>query len=366
MLESIKQDFSNLVELFQAEKNPWVRSEIDRNNIRIMHFISIFVAIMEGVTLIFLLANYKIYSRESLITSTFSLSYSTIICVIVAILTRKKNQKQISHNRATAILVFFFLALSSWGIFVDAWHFAREKQMLTFYIVLFCFVCFVVIQPLIGLTLVAVVNLAFVIVISCIPMPNSMDYVNHTLFVLIEVLGIVLNYRIRRSGLIEQEKLAEANNLLGYVAQQDALTGLKNRYSLQLDGRMIKDETIYAMMADVDLFKNFNDTYGHQVGDIVLKEISDSLLKVFSPEECYRYGGDEFLILARSDSEEEFIQKIKEWESEVSKIQHVEIPVTVGVSYGYEYGKVNDVEDLDKLIRTADQKLYDQKRNKRR
>lgn len=51
-------------------------------------------------------------------------------------------------------------------------------------------------------------------------------------------------------------------------------------------------------MIDIDNFKSFNDTYGHNVGDDVIREVSRLLVKYFGIDHCYRIGGDEFLIIS--------------------------------------------------------------------
>lgn len=80
----------------------------------------------------------------------------------------------------------------------------------------------------------------------------------------------------------------------------DVLTGLSNRRALESTlARLTKEETPFVILVlDIDHFKQVNDTYGHLVGDAVLKELAAVLLKNIRAEDyCVRFGGEEFVIL---------------------------------------------------------------------
>lgn len=112
-------------------------------------------------------------------------------------------------------------------------------------------------------------------------------------------------------GAAELQKLAETYNqvylenqetqkLIRHQAEHDALTGLLNRGSYE---KLLKvyetDEKPFALiLVDVDTFKSVNDTYGHAVGDAILKRVSDLLTKAFrSIDYVCRIGGDEFAVI---------------------------------------------------------------------
>jgi diguanylate cyclase (GGDEF)-like protein len=100
---------------------------------------------------------------------------------------------------------------------------------------------------------------------------------------------------------IELERL---NNELTAIARRDPLTGLGNRRALQedlelLEARVARYGHRYCMaLLDVDHFKAFNDTYGHQDGDDVLRTVAAQLRnQVRGGDALYRYGGEEFLCI---------------------------------------------------------------------
>jgi len=99
------------------------------------------------------------------------------------------------------------------------------------------------------------------------------------------------------------EQKAEADRIL-YLSRHDPLTGLLNRRSMQEKleeehRRSMRTESAYScIMLDIDRFKNFNDSYGHECGDVVLKGVADALRQsVRATDSVSRWGGEEFLIL---------------------------------------------------------------------
>lgn len=102
----------------------------------------------------------------------------------------------------------------------------------------------------------------------------------------------------------QQVELGAMNEALYAQARTDPLTGLANRLKLTEDLPILKRSieqgaTYCAIMCDIDFFKLYNDTYGHQAGDAALRMVAASLkanLRV--TDRVYRYGGEEFLVIA--------------------------------------------------------------------
>lgn len=99
------------------------------------------------------------------------------------------------------------------------------------------------------------------------------------------------------------------------MAHRDPLTGLGNRRLLQIEYERFKRlnqkdrKPVFLIMIDLDHFKVINDTYGHDAGDAVLKEIADMLTDhCRETDVCVRYGGEEFAILLRADTLEEVVE----------------------------------------------------------
>ena len=110
------------------------------------------------------------------------------------------------------------------------------------------------------------------------------------------------------------------------------------------------------MLFDVDDFKMVNDTYGHTVGDVVLKKVAEALLVVF-PKPCcrvFRIGGDEFAVLSEDVTEKEIIRRLMFLRKKLDDMN-------ISLSKGYSIIKDNP----EKSFRYADEMLYADKLSKK-
>ena len=162
---------------------------------------------------------------------------------------------------------------------------------------------------------------------------------------------------IRRNDILNNEKLS-------YEAAHDKLTGLYNRngyYSIYNDLKL--DDLIYVLI-DVDYFKQVNDKYGHNIGDVVLKKVADTLKSVFDRAYIFRIGGDEFSILIEgigSNSLDDIKQKISKADLMLAGEENNIPPCRLSV--GIAFGDKNDT--TDSLFKKADLALYRSKNNGR-
>ena len=138
----------------------------------------------------------------------------------------------------------------------------------------------------------------------------------------------------------------------------DSLTNVLNRryYDEHFQG----EENIQAfVMIDVDNFKQINDTYGHNVGDIVLQSIAQTILScVRKTDSVIRYGGDEFVIIFNSMPADVFEQKLEKIRHSVDILKvdgHPEIHMSVSIGGAYGMGKPKE------LFKVADSMMYQAK-----
>ena len=150
----------------------------------------------------------------------------------------------------------------------------------------------------------------------------------------------------------------------------DQLTGVYNRKKLnallQKYERTGTPADLGVVMMDIDYFKRYNDTYGHQAGDNVLKNVADVLKEsVRKKDIVIRYGGEEFLILlngVKAKAAEDICQGIHTRLKERA-IPHVasEVSEHVTMSMGLVFQKEKNGLVLEKLIGKADECLYQSK-----
>ncbi|QLR79920.1 diguanylate cyclase [Citrobacter freundii] len=158
--------------------------------------------------------------------------------------------------------------------------------------------------------------------------------------------------------------------LLSIRSNIDVLTGLPGRRMLDesFDRQLLDAEplNLYILLLDIDRFKYVNDTYGHLVGDVVLRALASNLLSWTRYDEvAYRYGGEEFIIIIRTKTDEQACQaglrlcrligqkKIPYADGEVG------ITVTAGIT------RVQQGETLDTALGRADRAMYQGKQTGR-
>jgi diguanylate cyclase (GGDEF)-like protein/PAS domain S-box-containing protein len=157
---------------------------------------------------------------------------------------------------------------------------------------------------------------------------------------------------------------------LRYQSLRDPLTGLFNRRFLEeslareIDRAKRKQQFIGIIMIDVDHFKRFNDTYGHEAGDLVLQTVGNYLKKqIRQYDVACRYGGEELVIIMPDASLDNTILRAEEIRKGIKKL-HIEhdgkqlepITISVGVSCFPD-----DAIEVQSLIRAADKALYEAK-----
>jgi diguanylate cyclase (GGDEF)-like protein len=156
---------------------------------------------------------------------------------------------------------------------------------------------------------------------------------------------------------------------LQYQATHDNLTALFNRQKLNddLNKEILRNERyghgISLVMFDIDNFKSINDTYGHDVGDVVLKDISKILLgSIRSTDIAARWGGEEFMVLLPETSALNAKQIAEAIRKNVEEHSFEKVPHSITISIGVaEFDKEKDCRDT--IIKHVDVALYKAKAN---
>lgn len=148
-------------------------------------------------------------------------------------------------------------------------------------------------------------------------------------------------------------------NMLEEQSIIDPLTRLYNRrYFFRVLNQM-KDEEITLIFMDLDNFKYINDTYGHSVGDEVLKLAADTMTKTLDKYEICRFGGDEFVAIRKGIEENEkcneLISALKNVWNSNDKFKEL------GISIGVAHKSANET-DVNSVLHQADEKMYERKR----
>ncbi len=178
------------------------------------------------------------------------------------------------------------------------------------------------------------------------------------------IVGVLLDRLILEARLFEERQKFE------YLSYHDSLTDLPNRrYFYETGGKLLalaerEKKNVCVFFIDLAKFKQLNDTYGHSLGDEVLKSAANRFREaVRKTDVVARFGGDEFLILAydmNQDAAVEFVERL---------VDHLRQPMLIGSNTFSIYANVGlaiyptDAETLEDLIKKADVALYAAKRN---
>jgi len=168
------------------------------------------------------------------------------------------------------------------------------------------------------------------------------------------------------------EELDRKNKELVELSITDGLTGLYNHRFLQerfdFEFKRVRryGGALSCLLLDIDYFKSVNDTYGHQFGDYVIKQIA-SIIRTRSREVdiCGRYGGEEFMVISNLHEKNALLYASKlQMAIENHPFVHPEKNVRVTVSIGIaEYD--NNIKTKQELIERADRAMYQAKKDGR-
>ncbi len=166
---------------------------------------------------------------------------------------------------------------------------------------------------------------------------------------------------------------AQVERDLAYKASYDRLTGLLNRFVFEeLLNRALAlakrhHSNVALLFLDLDNFKQINDNYGHQVGDLLLKKVADRLRNVLRTSDVIaRMGGDEFVVLLEGDSDPDHAARAadKILDTMREKIMLNEHELYIKVSIGVAIYPIGG-DDAQALLKNADAAMYHAKENGR-
>lgn len=230
--------------------------------------------------------------------------------------------------------------------------------------------------PILLLVLLSMIILIFVIW-------NYADHLNRAFRQLQRFLGNVEegDFTVELSEMLTKRKdeigqmagtAVRMQHSLRDLVQRDSLTGLYNRHYGEIWMKQVKEEArdtgepFSIAIADIDFFKKFNDCYGHDCGDMVLRKVSE-LLQTQVGRQGYvsRWGGEEILIIFKRFTLEEsvnFAEEIREKLHRTELRYHNDgfhVTLTIGVAAG------DSEKSIESMVKCADCALYEGKRNGR-
>ncbi|TNJ62284.1 GGDEF domain-containing protein [Paenibacillus hemerocallicola] len=200
-------------------------------------------------------------------------------------------------------------------------------------------------------------------------------YINSNLYLFSSLIGAaVVGYVMERYKIVEfaqRKELERKNEVMERLSFLDGLTGVSNRRAF--DAKIVEEwnwalrnaRCVSIIMIDIDHFKLYNDTYGHQQGDECLKAVAEALRSSLKRSKDFiaRYGGEEFVVIL-PETEEEGVRKLSAYlhravydlrlGHESSRFGHVTISAGTATAWPHN-------GDYRRLIEEADRALYESK-----
>ncbi len=184
-------------------------------------------------------------------------------------------------------------------------------------------------------------------------------------FVTKPILEEVIIARIRLLLLIRHqfEALKQQAESIRWIAATDSLTGVRSKRYLVDNGEEFIQNTanqpVWAVIIDLDNFKEINNSLGHITGDHVLAELGSKLNQSFPEDMVVRFGGEEFSILMKNQSLKEALQKTEKLRKEIEKLKpaNVELTVSIGLASMQDHPD----SSLTKILALADKALFQSK-----
>lgn len=199
---------------------------------------------------------------------------------------------------------------------------------------------------------------------------TSMFIVKHAriLDIVIIVLYMMIGTFVCHYLILELQRSRESFLYFEKMSKVDFLTGLPNRYSYDKHNAILFKEidqpVVYLFLLDINYFKQINDNYGHDVGDLALKLFATKLnMETILRERVYRLGGDEFAILLTDYSPLEIVEiagilrkKIAEIEIPLPEGEKINLSASLGISNSQMASSAAE------LYKIADVQLYKDKK----
>lgn len=274
--------------------------------------------------------------------------------------------------------LLFYCCLIGFGLYIDVIQWPQQRTSLLLVFLICCQIVFVF-NPLWIFALNLVTVAIFVVLVMAFK-PGIFwryDVINACIASLMGMLFAWYMSHVIIREILTTRRLEIERNSFREESIRDELTGLSNRrdylhgVNFYINVCRHVHQTVCVIMMDVDFFKNYNDFYGHQKGDVVLRSIGRVLRQIMSEEHVYaaRVGGEEFIILwteNRITEAERVAIRLRQMIIDMG-IPHEKSTVApyVTASFGLYILRGGSMDSIEELYNHADTALYQAKNNGR-
>lgn len=360
---------------FQLKKlpdNPEIENEILSRNINNMFYLAIYMICSECIMLItFIGIKDKLPSAFRFIYLGMYIFLLLFAVCSALFLGRRKKQSVFSDRERRYLNGYtaaFVLIVMIWGVIIallDQPVYGQVIAFVTNYV--FC-ACLLLIRPRVFVALEAIPLILLFLLLPLFQKNSTImlgNYINLFALLIPLTIGSFRSYIFFYDNTWNKLKEKE-------LSERDELTNLYNRRKMNayIEQEILKGQgavhSVGILMLDVDCFKNYNDSYGHQQGDSALHFIGTVLEETAREHGVFaaRYGGEEFIVIIKNKDQKQVSAIALEIKQKIArqKIPHKtsEISDVLTVSIGQHCSQGNEA-DIYGLIKKADEALYEAK-----
>jgi len=307
---------------------------------------------MLGIVLIALLAVLAPVSYQN----PDKTAYVILLLVLAVLLLASMAVLKKGWYLASALLTVFVTFLGTWGSFLINSHMLFFDFFPLVYVTGSIMISSLFLPLAATFAIIAVHILLLVIVVLTNPVLQTQNWPSFFIFILFVSLFSTIANQLIKTQLVQLRESSIRDHLTGLFNRRYFEETLKNKLKRELSA----ESSLGIIILDVDHFKHFNDTFGHDAGDAVLIELANLMLRHFDiTVSVCRYGGDEFAILLSKTQKEELLLLSESLVKKVRSlsVMHKNKPLgTMTISCGCTL--YNRAESLEQFIKRADQALY--------
>lgn len=284
------------------------------------------------------------------VTSIVVVVVLTLICVFATLYLKRQWTRTGIATAVTAL--FAFIVIMLWGIAESG--LSADRQILIFASIQFLVAGLIIFKPIVALVFFVATFFMFGEALDLSQQLTDGTTGDLVYLAGLDVIICWVVYGLFATAARRQQSVVD-------MSRRDELTGAKNRHYLRDDFPLFIGEEIFVMFCDIDNFKHYNDSYGHGVGDYLLRQFYFALREAFGDECTYRYGGDEFLVVSIEFGKGEFNRKLGKVQKQIALVEIEGENAQLTYSGGFKRGVAQDSDTFRTLLHEADSNLLQAK-----
>ena len=287
--------------------DPETEKEMDTAILKNINTIAIVGLVFEVAAAIIFLVSVGGKIDNNALISVAGISFSILLCTYSFFQSKYMLKKGTIGRKAYFFFkLIVYIGFTSSEIMFDYHNYKADNQMVTFYIINLVMTSFVLFTPWFETVLVSCSYLAMFICMYVFDGAAHIQPIDFLVLAMVSVATSTVRYHSKISIASHTVRLTEYNTILENTSRRDGLTGLLNRLALEDDAHKADGREMTVYMIDINYFKEINDQHGHAAGDEILRNTSEILKRLYPGGRHYRYGGDEFLIIAFQSGAENY------------------------------------------------------------